>query len=348
MLDSFETIIRRTRIIFSNPHKKSNLQRYTLPIVSIILVICLKIILHTVLSEYSYHLLPVVIVIGAFYGGMGPGLLATGLVVFLDTFIFLLPGVSYFDVDNIISSLLLALSGIIISIISEAKTQADKQKDDFIGFASHELKNPLTTIQGYAQMLQKQSVTARRKVHSIGETIEEQTKRATYLINELLDITKIEAGKLSFHDEIFVIATLAEQIIHDQRLLYPTHRIILEAKTQKKVYADKYRITQVLINLISNAVKYSPNAKKVLVKIENKRKNVVISVQDFGSGIARKNLEKIFDPYFREGVTMQRGIQGLGLGLYISSQIVQKYQGKLWVKSTLQRGSTFFFSLPVL
>lgn len=342
---------KRYSIRLTSSHKRGKLQRYLFPVLLTGLIIAAKFFLLTYVSDYTaYHLLTIVIILSAWYGGLGPGLLATLLTGVIDTTLFLPAGESYFGPYNIISTAILVIGGVFISFISEAKRHADMQKDDFIGFASHELKNPLATIQGYAQMLQMKQKTLRtRRVLSIAASIEAQTKRATNLINELLDVTKIESGKLRFTPEIFILFDLVKSIIADQKVLIASHKIILKGKSRKKVRADKYRVGQVLINMITNAVKYSPKAKQIVVAVENKKGEVVVSVQDFGKGIAEENLTRVFDPYFRERSAEHKS-DGLGLGLYISSEIIKKHGGRLWVESPPAggegKGSIFYFSLP--
>ena len=123
-----------------------------------------------------------------------------------------------------------------------------------------------------------------------------------------------------------------------------THKIHFSAKGNKTVIGDRYRIGQVITNLISNAIKYSPSAKKVNVEVENKRNGVVISIQDFGSGIDQDDQKKLFTPFFR--AKNSESAKGTGIGLFISLQIVERHKGKLWLKSTVGKGSTFYLSLP--
>lgn len=199
--------IKHFGILFFSSHKRSTLRRYTVPLVVITVIVVFNYWLRIFISENTFHLLPLLIIVSAGYGGFGPGILATACVAVLDTFLFIPSNENFLSSYNTISTIILIVEGIIISLISEAKRQADAKKDEFIGFASHELKNPLATIQGYAQLLQKYTV-ASEKVTGIGKSIEEQTKRAALLINELLDITKIETGKLAYHKETVVLREL--------------------------------------------------------------------------------------------------------------------------------------------
>lgn len=342
--------IKKQSILFTSSHKRSKFRRYIVPLVFVVIVIGAKVLLKTYVSENTaYHLLTLIIILSAWYGGFGPGLLATFLTAVVDTLLFLPPGETYMGLYNIISTITLVIGGVFVSFISEARRQADLKKDEFIGFASHELKNPLASIQGYAQILQKMSIdSSQRRARDIAKSVEEQSKRASMLINELLDVTKIESGKLTYNDETFILYDLVESIANDQKVIYKSHKIVINATSKKKVFADKHRIEQVIVNLITNAIKYSPDAKKIIITCKNKSQDVIVSVQDFGKGIARENVNKIFAPYFREHSVSDGKIQGLGLGLYISSEIVKRHKGKLWLESKEGDGSTFYMSLPTV
>jgi signal transduction histidine kinase len=258
------------------------------------------------------------------------------------------PKYTVFGEENIPNAVILMtflLEGIIISALSESHRRSDVQKSEFIGIISHELKNPLTSIKGYAEMIQKLGQkNNEKKITDFALRIDRQTKQVIEMINEMLDITKIETGRLTYHDEIFSIKELTKEIVDDRQITTESHVIRLARADDRLLTGDRYRIGQVITNLISNAIKYSPNAKRVIVRVESKRSGVIISVQDFGSGIARQDRSKLFDPFFRAKDT--QGAKGTGIGLFISSQIVERHKGKLWAESKKGRGSTFFLQLP--
>lgn len=346
-VNDFWNWFKTLSIRLTQPHKRSRIIRYLFPFSLIILLVVLDTLFGELRQQTPLLLLTFIIILSAWFGGFGPGMLATILTGVVSNYLFIEPRFSFTGIDGSIATIIFILQGITISLISEAKRQTDKQKDDFIGFASHELKNPLAAIQGNAQILQRTINNLKKKqVMDIANSINDQAKRATYLINELLDITKIESGKLTFHKEKFYLFDLLDSIVKEQKLIYITHKIILKGKTRKKVFCDKYRISQVIVNLITNAIKYSPNANKIVVSIKNNRREVVVSVQDFGKGITKDNVKKVFEAYFREGAVSHGTIQGLGLGLYISQEIAKKHNGRLWVESTEGKGSTFYLSLP--
>ena len=167
------------------------------------------------------------------------------------------------------------------------------------------------------------------------------------LINDLLDITKIEIGKISYQKEIFDFDDLIKDVVIHQKVITPNRKISLTGQTKKVIYADKYRIRQVVVNLLTNALKYSPDTKRVTLRLKSKRDSVLLSIKDFGLGIPRDELKLIFNRYYRTKSVEKKRSEGLGLGLFISNQIVKFHQGKLWVESIVGKGSTFFVSLPI-
>jgi PAS domain S-box-containing protein len=235
--------------------------------------------------------------------------------------------------------------------ISERK-ELEQRKDEFIGMASHELKTPVTSLKIFTQMLIKmfekkndpQSLLFLRKA-------DDQINKLTKLISDLLDISKMQVGKLQFRNEVFAIDNLIEEIVENSQLSYKQHSIKIIGSTGQTLSADKDRIEQVLINLISNAVKYSPEADQVFVKINCDQNNsIVVSVQDFGIGIDIEDQAKIFDRFFRVSDVEKKNMTfpGFGIGLYIASEIVRHHKGKIWVESIKGQGTTISFSLPIV
>jgi signal transduction histidine kinase len=140
---------------------------------------------------------------------------------------------------------------------------------------------------------------------------------------------------------------LITEVVGNFQYTISSHIVERTDDTNVKVYADKARIHQVLVNLISNAIKYSPNADKVIVSQKPENGLVTVSVQDFGMGIPKEEQHKIYQRFFRAKGKKEGDIPGLGLGLYISTEIVKQHRGELWVKSTEGKGSTFYFTLPL-
>lgn len=225
--------------------------------------------------------------------------------------------------------------------------QLEKQKDAFIGIASHELKTPVTTLFAYSQLLKKRLAQKgdKKNVYFLSNIMRE-TKRLTTLIDDLLNVSRLESGKLPFQPEEFDVNMLVQQVVTDIQNTTETHEIRREGTVEGNVIGDKNRIEQVLINLLTNAIKYSPNADKVIVHLSNDKKHALIAVEDFGFGIAKEDQPHIFKRFYRTSAKEEGEITGFGLGLYISFEIIKRHKGKIWVKSSKGKGSTFFVSLP--
>jgi PAS domain S-box-containing protein len=231
--------------------------------------------------------------------------------------------------------------------ITEQK-QLQNQKDEFIGIASHELKTPVTSIKAYAQVLEAMFRKAGddRKANMIVK-MNNQIDRLTSLIGDLLDVTKIQSGRLQFNDSRFDFNQLMQDMVEDLQRTTDKHQIITELKPIGEVYADKDRIGQVLTNLVTNAIKYSPDADKIIVLAEVVGNEVKVCVEDFGIGISHDKKDKVFEQFYRVSGDKQHTFPGLGLGLYISSEIIKREGGRIWVNSVQGKGSTFCFSLPI-
>lgn len=235
------------------------------------------------------------------------------------------------------------------------RKKADVQKDEFLGFASHELKTPVTSIKAYIQLMELYASNSDAKKNKKSllpfiQKVDFQIDKLTHLISDLLDVTKVQSGKLQFNFEHFLINDIVDEVIDTMQLTTDKHRIVKKGKSNAYVYGDKERTSQVLINLISNAIKYSPKADKVIVQIKNGSEKVGVTVKDFGIGIASNNQEKLFDRFFRvnDKTGNKETYPGLGLGLYIASEITKRQNGKLFVHSTEGEGSEFCFELPAV
>ncbi len=223
--------------------------------------------------------------------------------------------------------------------------KTEQVKDEFISVASHELKTPLTSIKGFAYLLKKQLFSS-HKLFSYVDKIDFYSDRMTKLVNDLLDVSKIQVGKMTIEKEVFNFDTLVKDIVTSVRIVNSGHKIILSGRTGVKVNADRFRIEQVLQNLLSNAIKYSPDRKKIMVKMAQINKRIQVSVKDYGVGIPKEKLAKIFERFYRAN-EISKKISGLGIGLYISQEIIKRHGGKIWVESKPGTGSTFYITLPI-
>jgi PAS domain S-box-containing protein len=231
--------------------------------------------------------------------------------------------------------------------IDEQK-QLQRQKDDFLGIASHELKTPVTSIKAYAQVLGAMlNKEGEHKKADMVLRMDAQVNRLTNLIGDLLDVTKINSGKLQFNKVWFDFNQVIKETLDDLQHTTKKHKLIDDFTETGKIYSDKDRISQVITNLITNAIKYSPHTDKIIISTQLKNKEAIVCVQDFGIGIPQDKKDRVFEQFYRVSGDKQHTFPGLGLGLYISSEIIKREGGRMWVNSVEGKGSTFCFALPV-
>jgi signal transduction histidine kinase len=231
--------------------------------------------------------------------------------------------------------------------ITERK-ELEQRKDEFISMASHELKTPVTSLKGFTQLLKRRfKRQGDEESFRFLDRMETQLDRLTKLISEMLDVSKMQTGQLEYRMEPFDLDALAQEIVENVRGTTQTHHIILQNTAQARVCGDRDRIGQVLINLLTNAIKYSPNADRVIVQIATDETNVLASIQDFGIGIDEAYHEKIFERFYQVDEPVEKTYPGLGIGLYISCEIIKCHHGRLWAQSRKGEGSTFTFCLPL-
>ena len=223
----------------------------------------------------------------------------------------------------------------------------EQKREEYIGIASHELKNPVATLSLFSELLAKGLELDRDKKNlRILRDIQGETARLASLIDDLLVVGTIESGKLILHSEAFELDPFVRRVVERFRTT-SAHRIQIIKKGSYRVRADKDRIAQVLINLLTNAVKYSPADTHIAVRIEKREGKCAISVRDFGVGIAKKDQKDIFTRFFRADAGRAGTVAGVGLGLYISKEIIRRHRQNLLVKSALGKGATFTFTLPI-
>ena len=235
------------------------------------------------------------------------------------------------------------------TIVDITESKRDEiRKNDFIAMASHELKTPLTSLKAYLQLLEtKLAGTADPFVKTAVVKSGNQVNKMTALIHAFLDISKLEPGKLKLIHTTFEFNKLVEEIMTESRILSNSHVLRFEPSGDYNVNADRAKIGQVISNLISNAIKYSPKGSHIVIAAEIKDESLLVSVTDEGIGIKPKDREKIFQRFYRAEEEEFNSISGFGIGLYLSSEIIQRHKGKIWVKSEEGCGSTFYFSVPL-
>ncbi|MBS1527410.1 MAG: HAMP domain-containing histidine kinase [Bacteroidetes bacterium] len=220
----------------------------------------------------------------------------------------------------------------------------EKKKDEFISIASHELKTPLTTIKAFFQLAVKE-MQPEFKTFSLIHRASRQLTRMERLIEDLLDVSKINSGKMQYDLEDFDFQQALKEAVDSVQQIFPDHSLVIEHSASVIVHGDRHRIEQVIINLLNNAVKYSPGADKVLIRSELVGGHLMVTIEDFGIGIDEQHIGELFDRFYR--VNSDRHFQGLGLGLFISSEIIKRHGGSIKVESEPGKGSAFTFELPV-
>ncbi len=228
----------------------------------------------------------------------------------------------------------------------EFRKEAERKKDEFISIASHELKTPMTSIKGYIQLLERSldkddKEAIRIRLHKVQNQIE----KLNLLIADLLDISKIESGKLKFNKKVFAFNDLLEHIIEVMQQSNPQVKILKKGEFNSNIYADEMRIEQVIINFITNAIKYAPDGEEIHITTEMRGEEVYFSVRDFGIGMSEEHQQKVFEKFYRIEETSER-FQGLGIGLYICQEIIERHDGMIGANSILNEGSEFYFQIP--
>lgn len=244
------------------------------------------------------------------------------------------------------------LSGEHVSTVSTffditQQKETEQRKDDFIGIASHELKTPVTSLKIYMQLLQRhRQVEANSELGEIISKANNQITKLTGLMSDLLDVSRVQTGITDYSFKESNINHVVKEVI---KTISPSthHRLKLSGSIKDSVYMDAEKITQVLTNLVNNAVKYSAGAEEIQIQLSQDDQFAYITVKDFGIGIARSQQKKIFDRFYQVRQKGKKTFPGLGIGLFISQRIVTDHRGQLTVSSELNQGSTFTVKLPL-
>jgi PAS domain S-box-containing protein len=231
------------------------------------------------------------------------------------------------------------------AIRTEEVARLSKLKDEFIGIASHEMKTPLTTVKAYLQLL-KDKFTFEKEVKKYITKSYSQVNKLEKLIGELLNASRIGAGNLQLNVSSFDLRALTLDTVENLKQTCSTHRLEVETGKDVMVQADHDRVEQVIVNYLTNAVRYSPEGTEIRVSIKQAGDQAEVCVKDEGKGISDEDQEKVFSRFFRSE-EKGRKVGGLGLGLYIVKGIINKHHGDVWVESKLGKGSSFYFTLPI-
>jgi chemotaxis family two-component system sensor kinase Cph1 len=230
-------------------------------------------------------------------------------------------------------------------VLQLATQELMQKKDEFMSIASHELKTPITSVKASLQIAQR-LISKNQELRPISPFIGKatnQVNKLTNIINDLLDVTKIQAGKLDLVKTAFSVNELIKECVEQCMLEHNDYEFIVKCEPNITVIADRNRIEQVLVNLLTNAIKYSPVNTEVTIALERFSNSMIkFMVTDNGIGIPEDKTGEIFERFFRVEQTSQN-FSGLGLGLYISSEIIKRHEGTIGVTSVLGEGSTFWF-----
>lgn len=229
----------------------------------------------------------------------------------------------------------------------EFRKRAERKKDEFISIASHELKTPLTSVKGYVQLLGRS--VDRGDIPTVKKHLAKaqvQLEKLNELIADLLDISRIESGKLKFNKKHFAFDVLLDGVLEVIHQVNPSFNILKKGVAPQQIYADEMRIEQVIVNFLTNAIKYSPGTSEIHINIHAANDQFYFGVRDFGIGIAPELQKSVFEKFYRVEETSIH-FQGLGIGLYISAEIINRHGGQVGVKSNPGEGSEFYFTLPL-
>lgn len=222
------------------------------------------------------------------------------------------------------------------------------RRDEFFSIASHELKTPVTSLKAYTQlMLMDMKATEDSQQKDMLERMDTQINKLTALINNLLDTSKINNGHFVYNKELFSLKDLITETIDGMSINLSDHEIIFNSSSTAKIYADRDRIGQVIYNFLTNAMKYASEDKRIIVTLKEEKNMVVCTVKDFGKGIVVDEQKRIFERFYRISGHNLNTFPGLGLGLFICKEIIQKHHGKIGLESEKGKGSTFHFELPI-
>jgi signal transduction histidine kinase len=237
-------------------------------------------------------------------------------------------------------------SGIIMDITEQK--QSDLRRSKFIGMVSHELKTPLTALKAYVQMLNNWA-KKQKDNFTIGalSKVDKQVKKMLNMINSLLNLSGAEAGKIHLKKEVFRLDSLINEVVEETLFITSTHHIVINPRHTVNVNADREKIEQVLVNLLSNAAKYSDKTAEIEIGCVLHDNNVEVRVRDQGLGIAAADIQKLFLPHYRVESKETEKIAGFGIGLYLCAEIINRHNGKIWAESEPGKGSTFKFTLPL-
>jgi signal transduction histidine kinase len=221
----------------------------------------------------------------------------------------------------------------------------DEKKNEFISIASHELKTPITIIKAYTQLVKASEGQCSDRIKGFLDKIDHQTTKLVSLVQQLLDVSKIENGSIVYSMENTGLNSFIKEVVSVMKNILPHHEVIINLPTEVNVKIDKLRMEQVFSNLIGNAAKYSGKNTRIKIDTLLEGQFIKIAINDQGIGMSKDSIKSIFDKFYRDKDVVTTH-SGLGMGLYIASKIINDHGGNIWVESESGTGSTFFFTIP--
>lgn len=227
------------------------------------------------------------------------------------------------------------------------RRELDQEQQDFITIATHELRTPFTVAKLLRGALQKHlEEQDDKKGLMYFNKITHALDQLDSLLRDLLNVSKMQTGKVDYDQERFKMEDLVQEVVGEIQQT-TEHKIQIKGKSSIEITAYRPQITEVITNFLTNAIKYSPGKKKIIVTIKGTKKYVQVSVHDFGIGISKRNIKNLFSRFYRTPISQEKQIPGIGLGLYISKKIIEGHNGQIYATSTLGKGSTFTFVIPI-
>lgn len=252
--------------------------------------------------------------------------------------------------ESSVVAILFTIGNFLIKSIEEM-ARANKMKTEFVSVASHQLKTPLSEINWEIELLvtkNKEGLSA--KQFEIINAVAHSNQKMMRLVNDLLDVARIDQGRLALVSDEVAIGQLIDEVVISNLVLAESRNVKLDVKIDKdlpKIVVDKRRLAVVLDNLISNGIKYTKEQGRVEVAVQKTKDTVLVSVKDNGVGIPRSQQGNIYQKFFRSDNAIKNQTEGTGLGLYIAKNIIEQSGGKIWFESEENKGTNFWFSLPL-
>jgi signal transduction histidine kinase len=345
--------------------------QYFIAIAAVALALSLSLILWHWIDPHSTTIFIAAIALIAWYGGLGPSLLAIGLSAILIDYYFI-PPIKYleFSIDNIVRTIVFVLVALVISWIDNARRRAldernqmlsrekearkeaenaNRAKDDFIAMVAHELRAPLGVMLGWSRMLRENNID-KETLHIALETIERNAKLQKQLIDDLMDISRIVTGNLHFNVKSVDLTEVINAAIEVVKMAANAKGIQIKTEYDKgvgRVNGDPARLQQVVWNLLSNAIKFTPEGGSVEINLYQTDSGIKLVVKDNGQGISREFLPFVFDRFRQARIDEYKKQSGLGLGLAIVKQLIEMHGGQINVESEGEgHGTTFTLILP--